>query len=115
MLKYKVRLTEAFHDGSIFGAKHFRATEEAILTENEMLRARSSGAMFDVLETLVPNPLKKVKADEPEQVLVSGELSVKDVELMHPEDTPAIAELGKSDKLKINVKPKASKKNAHKN
>lgn len=72
MLMYRVRFTEAFKDGTIFGSRAFKANEVAVISESETNRARQSGAAFDILETLIPNPLKGLLPYEPEQVIVTG-------------------------------------------
>lgn len=79
IIKFQVRFLEPFKDGNIFGSKSFKTNEVATIEEEQLTKARNSGAALEVLQTLVPNPLRHIK----------------------PEETPALVEAGLSEKLEL--------------
>lgn len=98
MLKYKVRFVEPFKDGQVFGSKLYKAGEIDIIDAGLVERARSSGAILDVLETLIPNPLKNLP-HEPEQVIVTGTLNDDSVNqnIIAPLEEPKPIKKGKKN------------------
>lgn len=62
-LHYKVKFEEGFKDGNILD-KEMRAGEEVVLRKDLYERCVQSGAVLEILETLVPNPLKHEVVEE---------------------------------------------------
>lgn len=61
----KVKFLEGFKDGTIF-SRAFAANEEAVLTEEQLAQVSRSGGVFQVVENVIPNPLK-AEAEERKQ------------------------------------------------
>ena len=55
-MKIRVKFTEPFKDGQIFGPKIFKLNEEAEITSDEFDKARRSGAKMEVLGQVLPPP-----------------------------------------------------------
>lgn len=64
MIMYRVKNGEHFKDGNILGGRFIKAGEVLVVSESDKQKLEQSGALLEVLETLVPNPLKK-EAVEP--------------------------------------------------
>lgn len=60
IIKYKVKVMEAFKDGDILAGKFFKPEEIIVIDEAIKNRMEQSGAVLEVLETLVPNPLHRI-------------------------------------------------------
>lgn len=59
----KVKFVEGFKDGMIFPNRSFGPGEVAVITESELQRVRSSGGVIEVVEQMIPNPLKAEKLE----------------------------------------------------
>lgn len=68
--RYKVKNMEPFKDGGILGGRFLKPNEILIVTQLEKERIEQSGGVLEVLDTLIPNPLKHVEVAEPERVEV---------------------------------------------
>lgn len=66
MLYYRVKNMETFKDGNVFGDRVLKIDQILIISEVEKERAEQSGAVFEVLETLIKNPLKEEVSEEKE-------------------------------------------------
>lgn len=55
-MKVRVKFTEPFKDGQIFGSKTFALNEVAELTSDDYDKAKRSGAYMDVLGSVLPPP-----------------------------------------------------------
>jgi hypothetical protein len=62
---YRVKNLEAFKDGNVLGGRFLKPGEVLIVSEEDKLKIEQSGGTLEVLELLVPNPLKKVAVSEP--------------------------------------------------
>lgn len=62
----KVKFVEGFKDGTIF-PKAFAAGEIVVMTQAQLAQVERSGGVVEVIENVIPNPLKaqKVENDEP--------------------------------------------------
>ena len=58
MLYYKLKFVEVFKDGNVMDGRLFKQNEVVIVSENDKNRIIQSGAVVDILETLIKNPLK---------------------------------------------------------
>lgn len=83
MFKYKIKNIEAFKDGNVLDGRFVKPGEILVVNETEKQRMVQSGALIEVIETLVPNPLKEVeKTVEPvvEKVEPVAEIAEKPAE-----------------------------------
>lgn len=64
MFKLRVRFLEPFVDGNILEGRRFKPEEVVDMDEADAMKIQNSGGEIEVLETLVPNPLKKVVPPE---------------------------------------------------
>lgn len=62
--KYRVKNMEPFKDGNILGGRFLRPNEILVVTETEKTQIENSGGVLEVIDTLVPNPLKAVVHEE---------------------------------------------------
>lgn len=86
MFHYKVKNMEPFKDGNVLGSRFVAPGEVLIVDGVTKQKMEQSGAVLEVLETLVPNPLKHI-AETPALKEV-GESKVLDLELPIEEKTP---------------------------
>ena len=108
----KVKFTEGFKDGNIFGGKEFVPGEVAVLTENEVARARSSGALFEEVERVIPNPLKAERFEqtkEPNDEL-NAENEINDLATHIPGTDEEVAEVRERDAEAKKAKKDSKKK-----
>ena len=76
---FRIRMLEVFKDGNILGGQLFKAGQTYIVSDVDKNKITQSGGLFEVIETLVKNPLKALK----------------------PEETPALQAVGESKVLKL--------------
>lgn len=57
--QYRIKMLEAFKDGNILNGRLLKANEVLNVSESDMVKIRNSGGLLEILETLIPNPLKK--------------------------------------------------------
>lgn len=67
-MKYRVKNMEAFKDGTILGGRFLRPGEILEVSEQDFVKITNSGGILEVLETVIPNPLKSV---EPVEVTIA--------------------------------------------
>lgn len=101
----KVKFTEGFKDGNIFPDRSFAPGEEAVLSDNELARVSSSGGVFQVVEQMIPNPLKAEKQLERSEMNdpQNAENSINDLETHVPgleEEQEAVREKEQARKKK---------------
>jgi hypothetical protein len=87
-MKIRVKFTEPFKDGQIFGSVHFKLNEVAVLTSDQYEQAKRSGARMDVVGNVLPPPdwgenpppeeEESVPASEPEPTRSTPKKAAKD-------------------------------------
>ena len=73
MLKYRIKNMEPFKDGNIMNGRFLKAGEVLVVDEVDAVKIKNSGGVIEILETLVPNPLKAVKSPEIEDLIAEQE------------------------------------------
>jgi len=64
MFKLRIRFLEPFKDGQILEGRQFKVDEVTELDQMDVEKIVNSGGEVEVLETLVPNPLKKTEEEK---------------------------------------------------
>lgn len=64
-IKYRVRVLEPFKDGMILEGRELKPEQVIDLDESDFQKIVNSGGMLEVIDTLVPNPLRAVKEVPP--------------------------------------------------
>jgi ADP-dependent phosphofructokinase/glucokinase len=67
MFKLRVKFLESFKDGMILEGRNFNVNEVAVLEEMDVEKIINSGGEVEVLETLIPNPLKQTETQPAEK------------------------------------------------
>lgn len=85
-LVYKIKMLASFKDGNILGGRFIQTNEFLNVSESDAVKIRNSGGEYEIVETLIPNPLKKAspevvevlaeqqRAEEAEEKAKEGEL-----------------------------------------
>lgn len=77
----RIKFTEGFKDGNIFPDRSFAPGETAVVTENQLARIASSGGVYEVVEQVIPNPLKaEAQAKKEPADPLNAENSINDLE-----------------------------------
>ena len=63
--RYRVKNMEPFKDGNVLGGRFLRPNEILVVTQQEKDRIENSGGVLELLDTLVPNPLKHIEEVTP--------------------------------------------------
>ena len=79
MFSYRVKNMEVFKDGNILGERVLKPGEILVVDAVTKQKIEQSGGVLEVLETVVPNPMRAIK----------------------PEETPALKEVGESKVLEL--------------
>jgi hypothetical protein len=116
-MNIKVKFTEGFKDGTIF-PRSYAPGDEAILTQAQLDQVSRSGGRFEVVESVIPNPLKaekelKQSAKEPND-RYNADNQINDIDTHIPGTEDEVAEI-KAKKLVMEakeVKEEAAKERA---
>lgn len=94
MFHYRVKNMEPFKDGNVLGGRFIKPGEILIVSEDDKNRMAQSGAVLEVIEALVPNPLKAVKVEPVEEIKeeVKPVEAAQVVEEVVPAEEPVAAE-----------------------
>lgn len=102
MFKYVIKNMEPFKDGTIaeLEGRFVKAGEILTVSEITLHRMQQSGAVLEILETLVPNPhwVNKPPVDS------------EQAHEIKPEETPALKEVGESPLKRKAGRPKKAAK-----
>lgn len=79
LIKFRVRVMEPFKDGNVLEGKQLMPEQVLVLDEQDFAKVVNSGGVLEVLEQMVPNPLKNLPS------LVS-ESPKEDPQAVDPED-----------------------------
>ncbi|HEY6022118.1 MAG TPA: hypothetical protein VIY48_20290 [Candidatus Paceibacterota bacterium] len=60
LVKFRVRVMEPFKDGNVLEGKQLMPEQVLVLDEQDFAKVVNSGGVLEVLEQLVPNPLKNL-------------------------------------------------------
>lgn len=80
-LKVRIKNMEPFKDGNILGGKFLKAGEVLVVSERDATLIQNSGGTIEVLERVIPNPLKALR-EAREEVLLPEDEPQKHVEGM---------------------------------
>jgi hypothetical protein len=105
MLHYKIKNHEAFKDGNVMEGRFIKAGEILVVSEFDKDRLAQSGGVFDILETLVPNPLRHV-AEVHEVVAEIEELKIPHAEIPDDKEVEVLKEKVPSEPKKKASRPK---------
>lgn len=64
MKKLRIKMLEPFKDGNVLGGRFLKAGEILIVDESDAVKIENSGGLIEVVEQVIPNPLKEAKAQE---------------------------------------------------
>lgn len=67
LIKFRVRVMEPFKDGNVLGGKQLMPEQVIDLDEQDFAKVVNSGGVLEVIEQLVPNPLKNLPSLVKEQ------------------------------------------------
>lgn len=83
LIKFRVRVREPFKDGNVLGGKQLMPEQVIDLDEQDFAKVVNSGGVLEVIEQLVPNPLKHLPS------LVT-EKNPTDPQSVDPEDVNSV-------------------------
>lgn len=90
----RIKMTENFKDGNILEGKFLAVNSVHVVTERVAQLIENSGGLFEVLETVIPNPLKPKPEDTAKPAgAYSADENLKSAELSsYREEVPATGE-----------------------
>lgn len=66
-MELRIKMSENFKDGNVLGGKFLAANKEYIVSKMDADKIANSGGLFEVIEQVIPNPLKHLVVTPEEQ------------------------------------------------
>lgn len=63
-MKLRIKMLEAFKDGNVLGGRFLKTGEYLVVDEMDAQKIEQSGGLLEVVEKVIPNPLKQEKPAE---------------------------------------------------
>jgi hypothetical protein len=58
-MKYRVKVMEGFKDGNVLEGRFLKPGEILVLSESDVTKITNSGGVLEILQEMIPNPLKQ--------------------------------------------------------